>query len=54
MSEITLSLGFRVILGLYWDSGKENRNYYILIGHIRGYNGIIEKKMEKKMETTIF
>ena len=22
----------RVILGLYWDSGKENGNYYIILG----------------------
>ena len=23
-----------VILGYYWDNGKENGNYYILIGYI--------------------
>ena len=30
-------LGF--ILGLYWDNGKENGNYYIIIGYRSGqYN----------------
>ena len=29
--------------GLYWDNGKENGNYYIILG---GYIGIMEKKME--------
>ena len=30
-------LGFRVQgLGLYWDNGKENGNYYIIIGCILG------------------
>ena len=43
-----------VILGLYWDNGKENGNYYNglyrgYIGLYWGYIGI----MEKKMETTI-
>ena len=49
-----------IILGLYWDNGKENGNYqnggcvcvyiYIYIyGLYWGYIGI----MEKKMETTI-
>ena len=49
------------ILGLYWDNGKENGNYYnglyrdyrvytgVILGIYRGYIGI----MEKKMETTI-
>ena len=23
---------FRVILGLYWDDGKENGNYYSILG----------------------
>ena len=27
-------------LGLYWDNGKENGNYYIIIGYI--YWGYIE------------
>ena len=39
----------RVSKGLYWDNGKENGNYYIMIGYIRGYIGI----MEENMETTI-
>ena len=38
----------------YWDNGKENGNYSILIGYTLGlcfgYFGI----MEKKMETTLF
>ena len=38
-----------VYRGLYWDSGKENANYYSILGLYRGYIGI----MEKKMETTI-
>ena len=29
-------LSFRVILGLYWDYGKENGNYYSIIGYILG------------------
>ena len=32
-------------MGLYWDNGKENENYYSIIGYILGY-------MEKKMEAT--
>ena len=32
------------ILGLYWDNGKENGNYYN--GIYRGHIGITEKKME--------
>ena len=28
--------GFRVILGLYGDNGKENGNYYIIIWYILG------------------
>ena len=44
-----------IILGLYWDTGKENGNYqnggcvcvYIYIyGLYWGYIGIMEKKME--------
>ena len=26
----------RVILGLYWDNGKENGKYYVIKGHILG------------------
>ena len=26
----------RVILGLYWDNGKENGNYYSILGVILG------------------
>ena len=46
---------YRVILGLYWENGKENGNYYnglyigVMLGLYWGYIGI----MEKKMETTI-
>ena len=29
-----LGLGFRV--GLFWDNGKENGNYYILVGYVLG------------------
>ena len=41
-------------MGLYWDNGKENGNYYNglyrgCIGLYWGYIGI----MDKKMETTI-
>ena len=25
----TTSLGFRVYVGIYWDNGKENGNYYL-------------------------
>ena len=25
-----------VLMGLYWDDGKENGNYYIKIGYILG------------------
>ena len=36
------------------DHGKENGNYYLgALELYRGYIGIMEKKMEKKMETTI-
>ena len=35
------------ILGLYWDNGKENGNYY------RVYIGVILGIMEKKMEATL-
>ena len=37
-----------IILGLYRDNGKENGNYYN--GLYRGYIGIMENQMEKKME----
>ena len=32
--EIRVCLGvyMRVILGLYWDNGKENGNYYSILG----------------------
>ena len=39
-----LGSGFRVQgvgLGLYWDNGEENENYYIIY---RGYIGILEKR----------
>ena len=36
-------------LGLYWDNGKENGDYYYRLILYKGYIGI----MEKKMETTI-
>ena len=49
-------LGVEDLNGLvvpHWDNGKENGNYYIIMGYLlglyRGYIGI----MEKKMETTI-
>ena len=42
-------LQFGVILGLYRDNGKENGNYYAIMGYnIGGIEGI-----KKKMETTI-
>ena len=28
----TTSLGFGVILGSYWDNGKEDGNYYSILG----------------------
>ena len=31
------SLHIRVALGLYWDNGKENGNYYIIGCIYRGY-----------------
>ena len=36
------------ILGLYWDNGKENRNYYNGLYRVLywGYIGILEKKIE--------
>ena len=39
-----------IILRLYWDNGKENGNYYTIIGYILR---VIYWIMEKKMETTI-
>ena len=42
-----------VILGLYGDNGKENENYYIVIGLNRVYIWVILGRMEKKMETII-
>ena len=44
-----------VMLGLYWENGKENGNYYnglyigVMLGLYWGYIG----RMEKNMETTI-
>ena len=35
METATMGLGFRVILGVYWDNGKENRNYYGILGLYR-------------------
>ena len=32
-----------ILLGVYWDNGKENGNYQ---GLYRRYIGIMEKKME--------
>ena len=29
-----------VILGLYWKNGKENGNYYIMIGYILGIRSV--------------
>ena len=40
------SIRLRVILGIYWEHGKENGNYYSILGFLRGYIGIMEKKME--------
>ena len=43
--------GYILILGLYWDNGKENGNYYLgLYTNIGGFIGI----MAKKMETTLY
>ena len=39
------------MLGFYRDNGKENGNYYYILGYILGYIGIMEKKMET---TTIY
>ena len=41
-------------MGLYWDNGKENGNYYnglyrVYIGLIWGYIGIMEDIMETTM-----
>ena len=36
METTTMGLGFRVILGLYWDNGKENGNYYSIVGYKLG------------------
>ena len=49
--ETTIMGYIRIILGLYWDNGKENGNYYngLYWDYIGFYIGI----MEKKMETTI-
>ena len=44
------------VLGLYRDNGKENGNYYIIIGYILGLyysvgtTPIMENQMDKKME----
>ena len=40
-------------MGLYWDNGKENGNYYSIIGYILGFYWGTIGIMEKKMETTI-
>ena len=32
-----------VILGLYWDNGKENGNYYSILGVYWGYTGALCK-----------
>ena len=47
-----------VILGFYWDNGKENGSYFrIYLGiwdrYWGGYIGVLLGIMEKKMETTI-
>ena len=34
METTTMGLGFRVILGIYWDNGKYNGNYYSILGVI--------------------
>ena len=46
--ETTIMGYIGVILGLYWDNGKENGNYYngLYWGYIGFYIGIMEKKME--------
>ena len=31
-----MDLGVIIKLGLYWDNGKENANYYSIIGYILG------------------
>ena len=36
------------IMGLYWDNGKENGNYYNPIGNL--FTPIEENQMEKNME----
>ena len=30
-------LGGYSMLGLYWDNGEENGNYYMIVGYILGY-----------------
>ena len=35
----------RYVLGLYRDNGKENGNYYIIIGYILGLYGWLSKIM---------
>ena len=32
---------YRVILGLYWDNGKENGNYYSYVVLYRGSTGVM-------------
>ena len=39
-----------VILGIYWDNGKENGNYR----EYRGYRRVNIGIMRNKMETTVF
>ena len=43
----------RVTLQLYWNNGKENRNYCSRMGYILGLYGEYIRIMERKMETTI-
>ena len=33
-------------MGWYWDNGKENGNYYSILGLYWGYTGIMERNME--------
>ena len=44
--------------GLYRDNGRENGNYFILLGFIWGfywcYIGILENKMETAMQGSVY
>ena len=42
-----------VMLELYRDNGKENGNYYTILGLYRGYYWGYIGRMENNMETTI-